>query len=567
MSAKTLNIVIGGEAGQGLVTIGELLAKTLVESGYEIVVTQSYQSRVRGGHNTFTIRTSNNKLVAPQEAIDLLIALNEETVQLHRHELSENGFIVTDSSVTVDGAPCLAVPFAELTSRRYENVAALGVVTHLLGLDTTVPSEILHRKFGKKGAEVMAENEKALEGAYQWAANEISRTAAKNSSFLKMPATQRQSPRLILNGNEALALGALSAGVKFCSFYPMTPATSIAVTINQHAAKMGVIVEQAEDEISAINMAIGASFVGAPSLVTTSGGGFALMTEGISLSGMTETPVVVMLGQRPGPATGLPTRTEQADLEMVLYAGHGEFPRAIFAPGSVEECFHIARTAFELAERYQGPVFVLTDQFLADSHRAVVPFNLEELPRVQPGTDPSQVEAPYRRYAITENGVSPRILPGAGKHLVVADSDEHEEDGHLTEDLSVRVRMVDKRMKKLDGLRRDAIPPSYEGHENPELLLVCWGSTHGSVLEAASQLNSDGIKTGILHFAQVWPLVADHFIGYLKSAKQVVCIESNVTGQFARLIQRETGFQVPKTILRYDGLPITPEYILDELKA
>lgn len=567
MSLKTLNIVIGGEAGQGLVTIGELLAKTLVESGYEIVVTQSYQSRVRGGHNTFTIRTSNKKLVAPQEAIDLLIALNEETVQLHRHELSENGFIVTDSSVTVDGIPCLAVPYGKLTSSRYENVAALGVVTYLLGLDTTIPSEVLHHKFGKKGAEVMADNEKALEAAYQWTADEISRTAENSTSFLKLPATQRQSPRLILNGNEALALGALSAGVKFCSFYPMTPATSIAVTINQHAAKMGVVVEQAEDEISAINMAMGASFVGAPSLVPTSGGGFALMTEGISLSGMTETPVVIMLGQRPGPATGLPTRTEQADLEMVLYAGHGEFPRAIFAPGSVEECFHIARTAFELAERYQGPVFVLTDQFLADSHRAVVPFKVEALSRVQPGTDPSQVKSPYRRYAVTENGVSPRLMPGFSKHLVVADSDEHEEDGHLTEDLSIRVRMVGKRMKKLDGLKSDTIAPSYEGDKNPDLLFVCWGSTHGSALEAAARLNSDGTKTGTLHFAQIWPLVTDHFIGHLKGAKQVVCIESNATGQFARLIHRETGFQIPNKILRYDGLPITPEYILDELKA
>ena len=567
MSAKTLNIVIGGEAGQGLVTIGELLAKTLVECGYEIVVTQSYQSRVRGGHNTFTIRTSNKKLVAPQEAIDLLIALNEETVQLHRGELSEKSFIVTDSSVKVDGIPCLAVPYSDLTSSRYENVAALGVVTYLLGLDISVPSEVLHRKFGKKGAEVMAENRKALDSAYQWTSNELSRADQKTLNFLKLPSTQRQSPRLILNGNEALALGALSAGVKFCSFYPMTPATSIAVTINQYAAKMGVIVEQAEDEIAAINMAMGAAFVGAPSLVTTSGGGFALMTEGVSLSGMTETPVVIMVGQRPGPATGLPTRTEQADLELVLYSGHGEFPRAVFAPGSVEECFHIARSAFELAERYQGPVFVLTDQFLADSHRAVVPFKVEELSRVQPGTDPNQVESPYRRYAITENGVSPRILPGFSKHLVVADSDEHEEDGHLTEDLSVRIRMVDKRMKKLDGLRNDVIPPSYEGDENPDLLLVCWGTTHGSVLEAATRLNSDGIKVSTLHFAQVWPLVADHFIGYLKDAKQVVSIESNVTGQFARLIHRETGFQIPKKILRYDGLPITPEYILGELKV
>lgn len=566
MTTKTLNIVIGGEAGQGLVTIGELLAKTLVECGYEIVVTQSYQSRVRGGHNTFTIRTSNAGLAAPQETIDLLIAMNDETVRLHREELSKNGLVVTDSSIKIDAIPCLGVPYGELTSRRHENVAALGVATFLLGLDKTVPAQVLERKFGKKGAEVMAENRKALDTAYQWTSDKLAQARPEALDFLKLPETKRQSPRLILNGNEALALGALSAGVKFCSFYPMTPATSIAVTINQYAAAMGVVVEQAEDEIAAINMAIGAAFAGAPSLVTTSGGGFALMTEGISLAGMTETPVVVMLGQRPGPATGLPTRTEQGDLELVLYAGHGDFPRAILAPGSVEECFHLAGKAFELAESSQGPVFLLTDQFLADSFRAVVPFNVDELCSVQTGTDPGPAQSPYRRYALTEDGVSPRLLPGFSRHLVIADSDEHDEDGHLTEDLQVRVRMVDKRMKKYARLKNEVIPPSYLGAEDPELLLVCWGSTQGSVVEAAGALESAGRKVGVLHFAQVWPLVAQHFVEYLNRARQVVAVESNATGQFARLLERATGLQIRRQILRYDGLPITPQTILAALK-
>lgn len=566
MTTKTLNIVIGGEAGQGLATIGELLAKTLVECGYEIVVTQSYQSRVRGGHNTFTIRTSNAGLAAPQETIDLLIALNDETVRLHREELSKNGFVVTDSSIKIDTIPCLGVPYGELTSRRYENVAALGVATFLLGLDKTVPAQVLERKFGKKGAEVMAENQKALDTAYQWTSDKLAQARLEALDFLKLPETKRQSPRLILNGNEALALGALSAGVKFCSFYPMTPATSIAVTISQHAAAMGAVVEQAEDEIAAINMAIGAAFAGAPSLVTTSGGGFALMTEGISLAGMTETPVVVMLGQRPGPATGLPTRTEQGDLELVLYAGHGDFPRAILAPGSVEECFHLAGKAFQLAESSQGPVFVLTDQFLADSFRAVVPFNVDELSSVQTGTDPGLAQSPYRRYALTEDGISPRLLPGFSRHLVIAASDEHEEDGHLTEDLQVRVRMVDKRMRKYAGLKNEVIPPSYLGAEDPDLLLVCWGSTQGSVVEAAGVLESAGRKVGVLHFAQVWPLVARHFVEYLNRAGQVVAVESNATGQFARLLERATGLRIRRQILRYDGLPITPQTILAALK-
>jgi len=556
-----LNIVIGGAAGQGLATIGRLLANTLVECGYYIVVSQSYESRVRGGHNTFTIRTSNEPLHAPQESIDLLIALNAETVQLHRGELSEHGFIVTDAEVGVEDIPYLSVPYGELTSARYENVAALGIAAYLLGLDQSVAAEVLEHKFGRKGATVIEANEQALSASYQWAAEQLSAKQA-DLRFPKLPPTKRQSQRLILNGNEALALGALSAGVKFCSFYPMTPATSIAITLNEHASRMGIIVEQAEDEIAAINMALGASFVGAPSIVTTSGGGFALMTEGVSLSAMTETPVVIVVGQRPGPATGLPTRTEQADLEMVLYAGHGEFPRAILAPGSVEGCFHAARKAFELAEKYQGPVFILTDQFIADSHRAVVPFNVEDLSSLKVGADSSRVALPYRRYALTENGISPRLLPGAGKHLVVADSDEHGEDGHLTEDLSVRARMVRKRLNKLAGLKSEVLAPGYDGDREPDLLLVSWGTTLGSMLEAAARLRSTGIKAATLHFAQVWPLVSEQFIQYLQRAKQVVCIESNATGQFAGLIGRETGFGIQRRILRYDGLPITPEFIL-----
>jgi 2-oxoglutarate ferredoxin oxidoreductase subunit alpha len=327
---------------------------------------------------------------------------------------------------------------------------------------------------------------------------------------------------------------------------------------------MGLIVEQAEDEIAAINMALGASFAGAPSMVATSGGGFALMVEGISLAAMTETPVVVVVAQRPAPATGLPTRTEQADLEFVLHAGHGEFPRAIFTPGSVEECFHLTRKAFELAERYQGPMFLLTDQFLADSYRAVMPFELEDLTPVRAGKDVAE-SPPYQRFAITETGISPRLLPGMTGHLVVADSDEHTQDGHITEDLSMRRQMVEKRLRKGGGIRAEAMPPDVEGDPNPGLLLVSWGSSKGAVQETASLMKSKGERVATLHFSQVWPLVPDQFVGHLESARQVVSVEGNAFGQLARLIRRETGFHIKKKVLRYDGLPLTPESILGEL--
>jgi 2-oxoglutarate ferredoxin oxidoreductase subunit alpha len=368
----------------------------------------------------------------------------------------------------------------------------------------------------------------------------------------------------MMNGNEAIALGAVSAGLRFYSFYPMTPSTSISLNLAGQAKRMGLIVEQAEDEIAAINMAIGASFAGAPSMVGTSGGGFALMVEGVSLAAMTETPLVVVVAQRPGPATGLPTRTEQSDLEFVLHAGHGEFPRAIFSPGTVEECFHLTRRALDLAERYQGPMFLLTDQFLADSYRAVEPFAVENLDTVRVGTE-AVGSSPYLRFAITESGVSPRLVPRITEHLVVADSDEHTEDGHITEDLSVRRQMVEKRLRKGKGIRAEVIPPDMEGEEKPDLLLVSWGSSKGAVQEAASRMKSNGGKLATLHFSQVWPLVPEQFMGHLASARQVVSIEGNAFGQLARLIRGETGFQIKKKVLRYDGLPVTPEFILQEL--
>ncbi|MEE9120740.1 MAG: 2-oxoacid:acceptor oxidoreductase subunit alpha [Syntrophobacteria bacterium] len=558
MEKTDLNLLIGGEAGQGLVTLGQLLAKSLVHAGYSILVTQSYQSRIRGGHNTFAIRVSTEAVVAPRESVDLLVAMNAETVTLHKGEVADDGLIIADEAYGAESDGCLLVPYQRLEETRYANVVALGVVSLLLGLDQELVARTLYDAFGKKDAQIAEKNEQALTKAYNWGGQQT-------VDFPRLPAVDNPVKRLLMNGNQAIAMGALSAGLKFCSFYPMTPATSIVLDLAAQAGRMGLVVEQAEDEIAAINMAIGASFAGAPSMVATSGGGFALMTEAVSLAGMTETPVVIVVAQRPGPATGLPTRTEQADLEFVLHSGHGEFPRAIFSPGTVEECFWLTRKSFEVAAKFQGPVFLLTDQFLADSSRAVTPFDLDNLEPIDPGIETDASSLPYSRYAITPSGVSPRLLPGMTKHLVVAGGDEHPVDGHLTEDLNVRNLMVAKRLRKEQGIMEEVVPPEFQGDERPDLLLVTWGSNKGSVLEAAAQLGNDSTRVGILHFSQVWPLVPDRFLGHLESAAKVVCVEGNVYGQLARLIRRETGFSVHGRVLRYDGLPITPEYIMREL--
>ena len=556
---NSLNILIGGEAGQGLVTIGELLAKSLVRCGYAIVVTQSYQSRIRGGHNTYMIRVSPEEISAPRETIDILVALDQNTLTLHQNEVSASGFILIDQGFWCDGESCLKIPYKQLASERYSNVVALGVLGSLLGLDQGLLLKTLDDFFGKKDPKVGEENHRVLVEAFSW--------GSQKPSNHKLPPASKTSGRMMMNGNEAIAFGAISGGLKFYSFYPMTPATTIGQTLAGYAGEMGLIVEQAEDEIAAINMAIGASFAGAPSMVGTSGGGFALMVEGVSLAAMTETPMVVVVAQRPGPATGLPTRTEQGDLNFVLHAGHGEFPRAIFAPGSIEECFDLIRKAFFLAEKFQGPMFLLTDQFLADSARAIAPLKIEGLPFLQPSNPNLDSSTPYQRFVFTKDGVSPRLIPGFTEHRVVAGSDEHTEDGHLTEDLGVRKVMVEKRLKKTAGILREVTPPEYSGSKNPDLLLVSWGSTKGAVLEAAEEMRGKGKTIGVLHFSQVWPLVPNQFIHFLPGAREVAAVEGNALGQFAGLIRRETGFEIKRQIGRYDGLPITPEFILREIKT
>ncbi len=557
-----LNLLIGGEAGQGLVTIGQLLSKALIKTGYDILVSQSYHSRIRGGHNTFAIRISTKKMWAPVDAVDILVALNKETIDLHRGQLTEGGLLVTDQKIKGNAATSLSVPFEKLGKKRLYNTVALGTIGAILGLSKSLLGKTLENLIGKKHPEVLVENLEALNKSYDWGKTN------KPDTFKGLPQPEAGGERLMLNGNEAIGLGALAAGLKFLSFYPMTPSTSIALTVIAHADSMGCVVEQAEDEIAAINMAIGASYAGAPSMVCTSGGGFALMNEGISLAGMTETPVVVAVAQRPGPATGLPTRTEQGDLELVLHAGHGEFPRAIFAPGTVESCFHLTQQAFVQAEKYQTPTFILTDQFLADSYRAVAPFDLSEVKTVQPSKSYSDadIEKPYQRYAPTDSGISPRLLPGTTENLVVVDSDEHYASGHITEEQPVRNAMVEKRLRKLKGMISEVIPPAFEGDEEPKLLLVSWGSSQGPAKEAAMRLREQGKSVATLHFCQVWPLVPDQFLGILKSARTVVGIEANATGQFARLLRRETGFTISDLVLRYDGLPFTPSYILNKLE-
>jgi 2-oxoglutarate ferredoxin oxidoreductase subunit alpha len=375
---------------------------------------------------------------------------------------------------------------------------------------------------------------------------------------------------MLIAGNDAIGLGAVASGCKFYSAYPMTPSTGIMNYIAGKEVDYGIIVEQAEDEIAAINMALGASFAGARTMTGTSGGGFALMVEGLSLAAMTETPVVIALGQRPGPATGLPTRTEQGELQFALYTAHGEFPRVIFAPGTPEQAFYLTNKAFDLAEKYQIPVIILTDQYLADSQWTFDGFDTSRLKHTDYRLrgDAFKKLPDYKRHAFTDNGVSPLAVPGDAKHVVVTDSDEHDEEGHIIEDAATRAKMVEKRIfKKLPNILREIEPPLLYGNYDPEIVLVGWGSTFGVMKEAADLLSHEQ-KMAVIHFSELYPFPATDTFDYLKvlkKAKLTICVENNATGQFARLMRAETGYEFTARINRYDGRPFTLESLTGEI--
>jgi 2-oxoglutarate ferredoxin oxidoreductase subunit alpha len=352
----------------------------------------------------------------------------------------------------------------------------------------------------------------------------------------------------------------------------MTPSTGIMNYLATKEKEYGVVVEQAEDEIAAINMALGASFAGVRAMTGTSGGGFALMVEGLSLAGMTETPIVIAMGQRPGPATGLPTRTEQGELHMVLHAGHGEFPRFIFAPGSPEQAFFSVNKAFDLAEKYQVPAFILFDTYLSDSQWSYQGFDLARLRNTdyRLRAEAFQKLAGYKRHALTQSGISPLAVPGDAKHLVVTDSDEHDENGHIIEDAAMRVQMVQKRLfKKFPQMRQEVAPPFFYGDHKPDIVVTGWGSLYGLMREAVDAL-SQSHRIAMLHFSEIYPFPETRqfdYLGILKRAKLTICVEQNATSQFARLMKAETGYEFNALINKYDGRPFLLEELVREISA
>lgn len=571
---RSFNIRIGGEAGQGLVSIGNILLEAIAREGWYLFANQDYESRIRGGHNYFQIRLADEPVRAIQHGVDLLVALDKATVNLHWQELTQSGHIIYDPRV-VDALPedmkdsgrLIPISFEKVVEELGQpkvmaNAVAAGAIWALLSDDITVLQDILAEMFISKGEAVVEGNRQVAQAGFDIVRNHI------GAEVPKPPKPTEKRPRMLLKGNEALPLGALAAGVRFMSAYPMTPSTGVTEFIAGHAEECGVVMEQAEDEISAINMIIGAAYTGVRAMTATSGGGFALMTEALGIAGAAEIPVVIIDAQRPGPSTGLPTRTEQGDLLYAVAGSSGDFPKAVLAPGDPEEAFYLVAHAFNLAEEYQMPVIVMSDQHLADSHVVVDLLDLNRIEHRRGLVAQGDEAGPdYVRYRFTEDGISPRLYPGFGEGLVVSAGDEHDEQGHLIEDAETRTLMMEKRMAKLEKAAREVLEPVLCGvTEDPDFVLIGWGSTKGAIKEAVEILNRDSDRVMGVHLPQVYPL-PQNLDKILNLPARKYIIESNYTGQLERLIASEFAWKPDGSVRRYDGRPMDPEYILAKLEG
>lgn len=552
------NILIGGSAGQGMDTVSDFLEKALKKKGFYVFSNKDYMSRVRGGHNYTQIRFgASEPIYSHKNELDLILALDENTAISHIKDLKEDGKIIIDESIKFDDKRTLKLPLIKTAttlgiSRGFTSVAA-GAILKYFSLHGDV-DELFSKKLKEP---IRSKNIEAIHLGYDLL---DSKYVLKGKDL---------SNHILINGNNAIALGAISGGLDFYSAYPMTPATSVMTYLSKKQKDVGIVVDQAEDEISAINFAIGASYAGARAMTGSSGGGFSLMVESLGFAGIAEIPLVVIDSQRPGPATGLPTRTEQSDLSFILTASHGEFPRIVLCARNAEDAFTQTIKALNLADKYQTVVFLLTDQYTADSNVTIPMYDLNKVKIERHILSEKDIvpSEEYKRYKVTESGISERLIPGKSKdQVVIVDSDEHTESGHITEEAEVRNAQMEKRFRKFTSIEDDLDEPEYFGDEDIDLLLVGWGSTYGALKDSVKLLNDKGIKTGALSFGDIYPLPKKKLIEYKNKAKKIVNVEQNFTGQLGKLITQETGILMDSSILKYDGRQIIGSEISDKFK-
>ena len=554
------SILLSGQAGQGIQTIQKLLMHALRKEGYHVFATKEVMSRIRGGVNTTQLRVGAETVNCPCSDVDIFVPLTAETTKHLDQRLTDETLIVGEKE-TFDHERMVDIPFVKIAeeagNKLYANSAATGFLAGIFAIQNTALEEAIREHFSEKSEEVVAGNIDAAHKGYDL-------VKEKN---VKLPKSAPQPPHseseLLINGGQAVALGALAGNCNVTCSYPMSPSTAVLTNMAEYSQTADVLVEQTEDEIAAINMALGVWYAGGRALVTTSGGGFSLMCEGLSLAGMIETPLVLHLAQRPGPATGLPTRTEQGDLNLALYGGHGEFPRILLAPGDLDEGFQLTQKAFTLADKYQVPVIILTDQYFIDSFYNTPMFDLENVKNQSyvVGSDND-----YKRFALTDSGISPRSIPGKGTGLVNVDSDEHDEKGYITEDLAeTRPQMNHKRtVLKASAVQEEVQPPTYIGPSDASYIIVGWGSTKKILLEAVERIGRSDLA--VLHFSQVYPLPSN-LDDYLGDDANIITAEQNSSGQFTKLLEQHTGKTVGNKILKSNGLPFFSDELANELNT
>lgn len=561
-----INVVIAGAAGQGVQSAGEILGKTLLRLGYHVFITQDYQSRVRGGHNFLSVRFSDAPLAAPVRRADYLLALNEESVGLRLGELGPEGLafcLEADKGANAD--PRLrvlpdSVGPAAARGEKYAAVKLLSMLFASLGFRPEVLSGSVKKLFeGKLKPEALQANLDSVSAVSSF----IDARDIRPPDFKPAPAPDR----MLISGNDAVALGMAAAGIGVYAGYPITPSTSILNALGTAGPKLGIAVEQAEDEIAALNLAIGASYAGARAACGSSGPGLSLMAEAIGLAGITETPVVIYDGQRSGPSTGMATRTEQSDLLSLVHSSHGEFPRAVLSPATHADSFYLAAEAFNIADAWQVPVFFTNDLGQAGAECTLDEFDVSRV-RIDRGLFAPEPPEPamLARYAVTDSGVSPRALPCLSKWLVSCDSHEHDENGHLTDNAANRVAQHAKRMRKLAGMAA-----SFPGPEiidpGRKVCVIAWGSTVGPLLEAKALLKEKGIEFSVAVFRYLYPLDAEKVRAALKGFERLVTFEQNYSGQLGKLLRMEAGLDIPVHIGKYDGRNLTVEAAVSLLES
>ena len=565
-----LAVAIGGAAGQGIATPGNILARMVIRRGLHLNAYNAYQSIIRGGHIFLTLRVSDQPIFTHGDKLDLLVCLNQDTMNRHLGLMGSGAHVLFNSDTIEpgranDGAQLCPIPVGEVTgdnrNKLVQNTVAPGAITCLLGFEFQPLEEALTLQFSRKGQAVLDQNVDMARAGFDY--------ASANFEPRPTPLPNGPKPLGLWTGNEALAMGGASAGVKFYCAYPMSPATGVLHWMANNARELGIMVRQVEDEIAVANMAIGAAHSGCRAMCATSGGGFALMTEAIGSAGMMEIPVVFITVQRAGPSTGVPTKTEQGDLWQVLGASQGDFERFIVAPETALDAFNTMPELFNLCDRAQCPGIVLSDLLISEGTFSVDPDAIDMHPEIDRGeviTDPVAMDG-YKRYVNTESGISPRAFPGVEGHIHVVATDEHDEDGVLISDEFTNARtrrmMVEKRARKFANVAKQIAPPELEGPAAAEVTLVGFGSTYGVIREARELLEEDGVTTNHLHIKWLVPLHATEVMNILSDSKKTIVVENNHSGQFYRYLRSETGHSADGYIRKYDGEPFVPHHIVD----